>query len=53
MVEGVSGQVKENISSYLIELGLRKNFLSIETIEETIKEMIAIFDYIKFKLYFL
>lgn len=50
MVAGVVGQVKENISSYLIEIGLRKNFLSIEIMVETTKEMIDRFAYIKFKL---
>ena len=46
----VGGQVKEYISSYFIEIGLGKNFLSIETMEETTKEMIDMLDYIKFQL---
>lgn len=47
---GVWRASKRNRNSYLIAVGLGKNFLSIETVEKTTEEMIDKFDCIEFKL---
>lgn len=45
------GQVKENVSSYFIEIKTLKvgNFLSIQPMKETTKEMIDMIGYMKFQ----